>query len=482
MSSTAVALQSLQERNLLKRTGGEAAFSVLLFQDMAVVPILAILPFLASQAAAPSAEGPSAPMQLLRIVAAVVSVIAAGRYLLRPVFRAIAGAKLRELFTAMALLLVLGTTALMELVGLSPALGAFLAGVVLAESEYRHQLEVDIEPFKGLLLAVFFISVGAGVDFGQIAREPGLTAALVGSLVLGKWVILYVLGRATRMPVLDSLLLAFALAQGGEFAFVLLGLTRESRLLAPEIVQSLTAAVAISMALAPLLIGGYQRFVVPLVCDRANEKKREADAIDDKDGQVIVAGIGRFGQTVSRLLRMSGYRVTVLDFDADQVEMIRKFGSKAFFGDASNLDLLHSAGADRAKVLAIAIDDFEATLRMAESVRGRFPNLRILARAFDRIHAYKLIHRGVTDVYIETSGSALSMGTDALLELGMSAVQAQRTAALFKQTNDRSIQDMARLYQENDEAAFVNHAKGYLEQMEKMLREDLQRNSADAAG
>ena len=477
MSSTAIVLQSLQERGLSKRTGGEAAFAVLLFQDISVVPVLAVLPFLAvSQFGAVStASSGSAWMQLLKIVGAVCVVIAAGRYLLRPIFRAVAASRLRELFTAVALLLVLSTTLLMQAAGLSPALGAFLAGVVLADSEYRHQLEVDIEPFKGLLLGVFFISVGSGIDFAQVARDPGLTALLVLGLVLVKGLVLLGLGRVFKIALPDRLLLAFALAQGGEFAFVLLGVSRVEGVLPGEMAQLLTAVVAMSMALAPLLIGFYAHQVAPRLCDEAarQKKKRQADRIEGQNGQVIIAGIGRFGQTLSRMLRASGYEVTVLDFDADQVDLIRRFGSKAFFGDASSLDLLHSAGAERAKILAIAIDDYEATLRMAEEVPKRFPNLRILARAYDRVHAYKLIHRGVPDVYIETSGSALTMATDALVALGVSPIQAARTATLFKQNNDHSIQELARVYHESDEAAFVNQARGWLEQFEKMLQDDI---------
>jgi monovalent cation:proton antiporter-2 (CPA2) family protein len=481
MSSTAIVIQTLQERGLAKRSGGEAAFSVLLFQDISVIPVLAILPFLALAPVESVSHGVSAWMQLGRIVGAVVLVIGVGRYLLRYVFRAVAMAKLRELFTAMALLLVLATTLLMQQVGLSPALGAFLAGVVLAESEYRHQLEVDIEPFKGLLLGVFFISIGSGIDFAQVAREPLVTLGLVAGLILVKGAILLGLGRLFRLAKRESVLLAFALAQGGEFAFVLLGISREGGVLGPEAAQLLTAAVAMSMALAPLLISLFVHQVEPLICEEAARRKREPDVVDTRDGQVILAGIGRFGQTISRLLRASGYKVTVLDFDADQVDLMRKFGAKAFFGDASNLDLLHSAGAGSARILAIAIDDYEATLRMAEEVHQRFPHLRILARAYDRVHAYKLIHRGVTDVYIETSGSALNMGTDALVALGVSPAQARRTAALFKQGNEESIQAMAKTYHEADEATFVNQSRGWLDQMEKMLQDDIVQNGVPVA-
>lgn len=479
LSSTAIVLQSLQERGLAKRTGGEAAFSVLLFQDIAVIPILALLPFLSllpapaalsSSMGAPAAGG--AWIQMAKIAGAVVIVVGAGKYLLHPVFRAVATAKLRELFTAVALLLVLATSALMLQAGLSPALGAFLAGVVLADSEYRHQLVTDIEPFKGLLLGVFFISVGAGIDFAQVLRQPGLTAAVVLGIVAIKWLVLFALGRSFRMSRPDALLLAFSLSQGGEFAFVLLNFSLQNGVLTQDASQLLTAAVALSMATAPLLIAFYAKQVEPRLASAAQGAK-EPDTIDERDAEVIVAGIGRFGQTVARLLRATGHRVTVLDFDADQVELLRKFGAKSFFGDASDMDLLHAAGAENARILAIAIDDFEATLRMADQVGRRYPHLRILARAYDRIHAYKLIHRGVSDVYVETSGSALSMGTDALKILGMPARQALRAATLFKRNNDHSIQQLASAYHEEDEATFVNQARSWLEQLEKMLRTDL---------
>jgi monovalent cation:proton antiporter-2 (CPA2) family protein len=480
-SSTAIALQTLQEKGLLKSSGGQTAFSVLLFQDIAVIPILAGIPILAASlhAGAPATDASAAPawQQVAKILGAVVCVIGAGKLLIRPIFKAVVGSQLRELSTALALLLVLATTLLMEVAGLSPALGAFLAGVVLAESEYRHQLEADIEPFKGILLAIFFISVGAGIDFKRVAADPGWIAAGVLSLILIKFGVLWAIGRFARLARPDQLLFAFSLAQGGEFAFVLLGYTQRSGLLAEQPVQMLTAIVALSMGLAPLLINAYALLILPRFA--AATEEREPDAIDEKDNPVIVAGFGRFGQGVTRFLRSCGVECTVLDFDPEQVDIVRKFGFKAFYGDASRMDLLRSAGAERARLLIIAIDDKDKATEMVESVQKEFPHLKLLVRAYDRLHAYELIHRGVQDVHIETAGSAINLGSDALRALGFRANRAVQLAQSFRKRNEQSIRELAKLYHEEDEETYITHAKGWLSALEQTMRNDVAQTGSE---
>jgi monovalent cation:proton antiporter-2 (CPA2) family protein len=476
LSSTAIVLQTLQEKGALKTTGGETAFSVLLFQDIAVIPMLAIFPFLASHEnfLEISQLGSEVPawIQAAKVLGAVVSVILIGRYLIHPIFHLISNSRLRELFTAMALLLILGTNLLMTAVGLSPALGAFLAGVVLAESEFRHQLETDIEPFKGLLLGVFFISVGAGIDFSVVAQYPSWVVAALLTLLLVKWLVLIALGKVGRLSRPDRLMFAFSLAQGGEFAFVLLNIAEKRAVFPMAFAQALTAAVALSMFFAPILIQLYFKIIQPRFATHTPERPPDEIAPTERGNPVIIAGFGRFGQMVTRLLRSAGFRTTVLDYDADQIDVIRRIGMKGFYGDASHMDLLRSAGAEQAKLLILAIDDREKTLEIIDAVKSQFPNLLILARAYDRIHAYEMIHRGISYPYIETSGSALNLGTDALRVLGVPAKQAVRIAQIFKRHNDESIQALAKVYHEADESTFVFHARNWITALEGTLKAD----------
>lgn len=471
-SSTAIVVRTLQDKGALKTDGGEAAFAVLLFQDIAVIPILALFSLLASSLTGAShnaAEDLPVWLQSLRLLGAVLGVILAGKWVVRPVFRLVLGSHIHELTTALGLVVVLATSALMTYVGLSPALGAFLAGVVLAESEYRHQLESDIEPFKALLLAIFFISVGAQINFTLVRENLGATFCIVGAIVIVKFAILYFLGRVWRYSRPDAWLVAVSLAQGGEFAFVLMSQASKVELLPQSQTQILVAAIALSMALAPLLLNGYFKWVAPRFASSVPE--READAID-QDAPVIVAGIGRFGQMITRFLKAAGHQVTILDYDAEQVELLRRFGTKSFYGDASRMDLLRSAGIERARLLVLAIDDKDKTLEIVQSVRQAYPGLRILARAYDRVHAYELIHRGVDDVYVETSGSALEMARDALVYLGTRKHRAQILSQQFKKHNNQSIRELARVYHESDEQTFVAHAKNWIAALEKTLQSD----------
>jgi monovalent cation:proton antiporter-2 (CPA2) family protein len=442
MSSTAIVLQLLNEKGIARTAGGRASFSVLLFQDIAVIPILAMLPLLATFAPTGSSHATHNAMahvpawqHALIVLAAVAAVILAGRFLLRPVFRYVAASDLREMFTALALLLVVGIALLMQLVGLSPALGAFLAGVVLAESEYRHQLETDIEPFKGLLLGLFFISVGAGIDFALISGRPTTVASLVVGLLVLKFAVLLLVSRFSRLEPTQRYLFAFALAQGGEFGFVLCSFATQNGALTPEIASLLVATIALSMAAAPVLFTINDRLVQPRFASVLPE--REPDEIDEHDNPVIVAGVGRFGHIVARLLRLNGFGTTVLDHDSDQVETLGRFGIKAYYGDATRLDLLRTAGAERARLFVVAIDQDEQALRIVDLVQENFPNLRILARATSRQHAYELLRRGVKDVYRETFGSAVDLSVGALQALGMNQQRAERAARIFRE-HDRN--------------------------------------------
>lgn len=449
---------------------------MLLFQDISVIPILAIMPLLASLpgAEATQVHGPMAGLPAWQlavlVLGAVAAIVAAGRFVLRPFFRYIASSRLREMFTATALFIVVGIALLMQKLGLSPALGTFIAGVVLAESEYRVQLEADIEPFKGLLLGLFFISVGASLDFSLMARQPGVIALIVAGLVVLKFAVLFILGRRFQLKTSDSFLFSFALAQGGEFAFVLFSFATQQAVLTSATANLLTAAVALSMAAAPVLLVLNYKLVQPRF-QRARSQ-RDADEIDEHDNPVILAGFGRFGHIVGRLLRANGFGTTVLDHDADQVETLRRFGLKSFYGDASRLDLLQAAGAERAKLFVLAIEDEAKALQIIKMVQRHFPRLQILARATSRQHAYELLRLGVTQVYRETLGSALDLSVDALRALGTEEPRARRIAEIFRQHDEASVREMAAL--QPDTEAYASTARKHIENLERALQSDLE--------
>ena len=478
MSSTAIVLSGLEERGLRHGPAGEAAFGVLLFQDLAVIPLFTLLPLLALSPPGHVEGGHGG--ELLRdlpawaaplaVIAAVAAVVVGGRYLIRPLFRFIAASRLREIFTATALLLVVAVAALMELVGLSPALGAFLAGVVLAESEFRRELETDIEPFRGLLLGLFFITVGAGLDLGLVARQPLLIAGLVVGLMAGKALAMYLVARLFRRPRRTALTTAVALAQGGEFAFVLLGVAVAGRVLEPELSRLLTAVVAMSMAATPLVFAAYAR----LVLDRP-ELRDEPERIpfDEGEPDAIVAGFGRFGQIATRLLIANGYRVVLLDSSVEQIDLIRRFGWPVHYGDASRLDLLRTAGAEKAKLLIVAIDDRDKANEMVEAAKEAFPHLSIMARAYDRRHAYELLEAGADEVERETYESALNFGRHALVRLGLSERRALKAAVLFRD-HDQALFDKLRNVAV-DEERYVSASRASRETFERLIREEMQR-------
>jgi monovalent cation:proton antiporter-2 (CPA2) family protein len=480
-SSTAIALQTLTEKGLLKSKGGQTSFSVLLFQDLAVIPILAILPLLAVSGAVSSSaqQGDGAPWQrALLVVGVVAAIVGGGRFLIRPVFRYLARTKLHEIFTAAALLLVVGIALAMEKVGLSPALGTFLAGVVLAESEYRHELESDIEPFKGLLLGLFFISVGSSIDLPLVKSQPVMILGLVLGLIIVKFLLLFGIGKITNLEKSQNFTFAFALAQGGEFAFVLISFAAQNQVIDQRIGNVLVATVALSMVASPFLFSINDRFVQPMFSSQLPD--READEIDEKGNPVILAGFGRFGHIVGRVLNLQGVKTTVLDLDADQVDLVRKLGVKVFYGDASRLELLQAAGAESAKLLIIAIDDEEKSMEMVEMAQKHFPNLQILARAAGRDHAYRLLKNGVKHIYRETLGSSLDLSVNALRLLGFRAYEAQRAAKAFRDYDEQTVRELAQ-YSE-DETQLIARAKEQIRSLDEIFEMERHCNRPSDAG
>ncbi len=479
LSSTAIVLQTLNEKGLLRTEGGQSSFSVLLFQDIAVIPILAILPLLGTAVPPAVAHGDEHARWISTlpawaatavVLAAVLAIILAGRYLLGPALRFVAKSGIHELFVAAGLLLVIGTAMLMDFVGLSPALGTFLAGVVLARSEFRHELESDIEPFKGLLLGLFFISVGAAIDFGLITSQPGKIVGLMALLMVVKFLVLFVLGRIFKMSLDQNLLFAFSLAQGGEFAFVLFSFAVREGVVGETTAATLIASVALSMAATPLLMVFNEKLVQPRFGCRESES-RQADAIDEEN-PVIIAGFGSFGSIVGRLLRANGIDATVLDIDSDRVDLLRKLGLKVFYGDATRPDLLASAGAAQAKMIVLALDSPERNLELVGTVRKHFPNLEILARAGSRWEAFDLIEAGVEHVYRDKLDSALRVGTEVLRHLGRRAYQAQRAAQTFRRHDEASMRELATT--RHDPQLHFDLARESIRNLETLLLSDLE--------
>jgi monovalent cation:H+ antiporter-2, CPA2 family len=479
LSSTAIVLQSLQEKGLLRTEGGQSSFAVLLFQDIAVIPMLALFPLLATMPHGAESSGDHGAettwigalppwAQTLAVLGAVVAIVLAGRFLVRPALRAVAGTRLRELFTAAALLLVIGIALLMTQVGLSPALGTFLAGVVLANSEYRHELESDIDPFKGLLLGLFFIAVGASIDFALLLAQPALIIGLVLAIIVIKFAVLFAISRVFRLSLDQGLLLAFALPQVGEFAFVLFSFATEQGVLDTTITSPLVAAVAFSMALTPLLLLLNERLVQPRFGTR-QQAAREPDAIDERS-PVIIAGFGEFGATVGRLLRANGVRATVLDLDSDRVDLLRKLGMEVYYGDASRYDLLHSAGAEDAKLLVLALDSPERTLELVHTARKHFPHLRIMARAFEWNDAHDLLAAGVDHVYRQSLDTAVRAGADALRSLGMRGYSAERAAHKFLRHDAESLRELTE--QRTDRTTYLSVARQRIEDLERIMLAD----------
>lgn len=449
-SSTAIVLTSLRERGLVGTDAGRASFSILLFQDMVIIPKLALFPLLATLPLIGGEAGGGHGggllhdqpvwMQALAIAAAVGGVVAAGRLVLRPVFRFIASTGLHEIFTAFALALVVGVALLMQSVGLSAALGAFVAGVVLADSEFRHEIEGDIDPFRGLLLGLFFITVGAGIDLALVLREPLLILGVALGAIAVKAAAGFLVALAFRHRLADAGFIGLALAESGEFALVLFSVSVAGGILAPGLAPTLTAAVVVSMMLTPLLVIGATAVSRGLLAG-APASARAPD-VEEGRPDVIIAGYGRFGQAVGRLLSGMGQSVSVLDHDADQVELLRGFGRKVNYGDALRLDLLRLAGAREAQLLVVAIDDRDKATELVQIARREFPNLKIAARAYDRRHAYELMALGVDALERETFAAGARLGVKALRLLGKPAYKAERAGRIFTRFDERLLEEM----------------------------------------
>ena len=456
LSSTAIIVQTLTEKRLMNSEGGEASFSVLLVQDVAVIPILALLPLLAMPelyglGGSDGGHGHGGmdftahmPVWLagLARIGAVAAVVAIGIYAIRPVFRYIAGANLRELFTATALGVVIGIALLMSLVGLSPALGAFVAGVVLATSEYRHELESDVEPFKGLLLGLFFITVGAGIDFAlasEMWRDVIFWAAVT---IAAKLAVLLVVGWLYGLRGQALWLFSLSLPQAGEFAFVLIAFAVGNAVLSRGDADLLLLIVALTMLVTPLLFILYERVLAPR---ESGDAERASDAIDEHS-PVIIAGRGRVGGIVDRMIQAAGYSTTVIDYDSRQLEIVRKFGFRTYFGDATRPDLLHSAGIEKARLLVVAMDEREHIDRLVKYVLRNHPSVHVTARAIDRNHVYELWSYGCRDIIRETYDSSLRMGRSAFEALGMNRQQAQAARDAFEDMDRKFMPAVANLY------------------------------------
>jgi CPA2 family monovalent cation:H+ antiporter-2 len=485
LSSTAIILQTLAERGLMRTEAGKSSFAVLLFQDIAVIPIIAVLPLLATLPIPESGGGGHGREILghlpgwaraLATVGAVMIVVLLARWASRPLFRMIAATRQREAFTASALVLVIGVAILMTMVGLSPALGAFVAGVVLASSEYRHELESDLAPFKGILLGIFFIGVGINIDFGHIGRNLFTVAGLTFGLIFLKGSMLLALARFNGLKKDASMLFSCSMAAGGEFAFVLIGISLGGGVLSAETGRTLTAIVAISMALTPLLIMVSQRFACrPKL---GHESSRETD-VEDEGSPVIICGFGRYGHAIGRLLRTQGIGCTVLDRDEDQIDLLRSIGIPVFYGDASRPDLLAAAGAAKAKILVVALKDGEVVSKIIHTVRHSFPHLKLYLRAHSRLEAYEFLDMGEEKIYRETLESSMAMSVDIMSDLGIPHQKAERIAKRYRENDERMIREMAK--HRHDEKEYIGRAKEFVKILDELMRRDIDEDPTQKA-
>ncbi len=469
LSSTAVALQAIGERNLMPTSSGQAGFSILLFQDVAAIPILALLPLLGVALASNETLAQSnKALEALKIIAAIGGIILGGRLLLRPVLRWIAKSDTPEIFTAASLLLVVGIAALMQFVGLSMALGAFLAGVLLAESEYRRELQTDIEPFKGLLLGLFFIAVGMSIDFAVLLQSPGLMAAILFGFLSLKLAVIYGLARAMKLPFQERPVFIVLLAQGGEFAFVVFQAAAGANVFLMQTSSLLIGAVALSMLTTPLLLIAVDKLLLPRYARCNTPAMKEIS--EEQNAPVIIAGFGRYGQIIGRMLLAQGVAPTVLDHDAEMIETMRTFGYRVFYGDATRLDLLRTAGAASAKILVVAVDDTAQSLQIVDMAKQHFAQLQIVARARNVGHLNQLRDRGVTRVERELFESSLKSARSVLELLGQSPFEARQTAVRFKQHN---LALLEQLYPHHkDRAKVIAVAKQGRQQLEEQMAKE----------
>ncbi len=494
LSSTAIVLQTFSEKGLTKTEGGQNAFSVLLFQDIAVIPMLAFIPLLAlpelveqAQSAAQAAAEHHEELSLvaglpgwaygLVITASIAIVVVGGHFLSRPLFRYVASSGLREIFTATALMLVIGIAALMSLVGLSPALGTFLAGVVLANSEFRHELESNIEPFKGLLLGLFFITVGAGIDFSVLFSDFGLIIGLTLGVMILKAAILFALAFIFRIKGSNRWLFTLSLAQAGEFGFVLLSFSVQSHVIPFELSQTLALVVAISMFLTPGLFILFDKVILPRFESESNE--RESDTIEEQ-GTVIIAGIGRFGQIVNRLLVSNGVETVVLDHQASQIDNMRQIGTRAYFGDATRPDMLHTAGIEHASALVVAIDNQESSVELVKYVKHTYPNVTVIARAFDRGHGYLLRQAGADIIESETYHSALEIGGHAMKAIGIHPFFTEQQKSTYRRVEDRKSNMLYEAWVDDSEGErYDNNFRQLFIHLEEKMAEEMQKDRHD---
>ena len=465
LSSTPLVLQVLAERDQLKTQYGRAAFSILLFQDLAVLPMLAVLPLMSPLSQSGTSGAPW--LALVKLVAVIAIVTVGGRLVLRPALRIVARIKVTEVFTAAALLVVIATALLVNQVGLSMALGAFLAGVVLADSEFRHELEADIEPFKGLLLGLFFIAVGMSANLGLLSAEPLQVVAATAAFLALKISVVAAVGRLTRHAALASWRMGFTLPAGGEFAFVLFALAARQRILDAHLADFLVLVVTLSMMVGPLLLGLHDRVRRTL---SSAAPGAPFDTIDERDNRVIIAGFGRVGQIVSRVLRARRIKFTALDSSQTHVDFVRRFGNRIYYGDASRLDLLRAAGAESAEIFVLAIDEVDASVRTAELVRTHFPELKILARARNRQHAFALMDHGVDYIIRETYGSSLELAEAVLTSLGDAPAAARAAVRKFRQHDEKTLGEQYAI--KEDEVKFMAAARESAQQLEKLFETD----------
>lgn len=484
LSSTAIVLQIMGERSIMQTDTGKSGFSVLLFQDIAVIPILALIPLLAlphlagtnmtADHGASTTSDTAGWISAIQIFAIFAGMFLAGRYVLRPVMRFIAQTGIREIFTALALFLVVGAALLMEWLNLSHALGAFIVGVILADSEYRHELQSDLEPFKGLLLGLFFISVGMSIEFSVLFSEPLAILAMVLGLVIIKFAVLFMLATLFRLHLTDRILFAILLAQGGEFAFVLLQFAFGAGAIEKSLSDMLNVTVALSMTITPLLILVFDRLIIP----RLTPAKSDPGIPDMADARksVLILGYGRFGQIVARLLHAQGFETTLIDHDPAQIELARRFDLKVFYGDAARKDLLEAAGAAQARMIVVAVDDREKSNEICQLARRHFTQAKLFARAVNRVHAFELIDIGVDSYERETFRSALQLGTSALIGLGYGEHRAHRIAKAFERHDIEALKQSFEL--RGDDEAYV----GYMRQSRDMLIKVMQSDRDQTTG
>ncbi len=479
LSSTAIALQVMRERNFLPTTSGQSSFSILLFQDVAAIPILALLPLLGLATGRHSAPGLwETTLEALTIMAVVVGVVVAGRLTLHPVFRWIARSKTPEIFTAASLLLVVAIATLMQVLGLSMALGAFLAGVLLAESEYRRELETNIEPFKGLLLGLFFISVGMSIDFGVLSAAPGQMLAIVAGFLAVKGIVIFTLARMMKLPFQERPVFTLLLSQGGEFAFVVFQAAAGAHVFTAQTSSLLIGAVAVSMMISPLILLAIDRLVLPRYAHCGTPELAEIS--EPQSASILIAGFGRYGQIVARVLLANGIAVTVLDHDADMIASARKFGYRVFYGDATRLDLLRTAGAENAKILVVAVDNVDQSLRIIDQAQAHFAHLQIVARARDVTHWTKLRERNITLVQRELFESSLLSAHSVLALLGIKPDAADQSIQRFRQHNLELFEQMYPY--SRDSAKLIAVAKQGRQQLEEQMAKEREEQAQGRRG